>query len=102
MANQKNSSTSNEGLSFKDKPIVRSGNVFYYGFPTDRFVTRLEITETKKTDAGETPSQIAIELLDAVDSKNPRPIMRADRTNLYDALDIAWIWMERAQSEMQD
>lgn len=97
MAETKKASTNENGLSFKEKPLVRSGNILYYGFPTDRFVTRLEIVETKN----DIPSKITVELLDTVDTKDPRPIMKTERTNFYDALDIAWIWMERAQAEMQ-
>lgn len=101
MAEDKKTTSEKTGLSFKEKPLVRSGNILYYGVPTDRFVTRLEIMETKKENAEDIPSKVTVELLDGIDSKKPRAIMQTERTSLYDALDIAWIWMERAQAEMQ-
>lgn len=90
-----------KGISFKDKPLVKSGNTFYYGLPTNRFLVQMEAVETKNIGSEEVPTLLNVELLDLEDAKQPKLIMKTERNSLYDALDIGWIWLERAQAEAE-
>lgn len=89
---------SNNNLVFKNKPIVRSGSILYYGNPSEKFIVRLNILETSDVEGFELSTKVSIELLD-ISSEKERLIKKADRSGLYDALEIGSIWLDRSIAE---
>ena len=84
-------------LMYKGRPLVRSGNTIYYGDMADEYVAMLMILES--TDFADTklPSKISVQIIDTDPEQNPKERIKkkAEKANLYDALNIASIWLER-------
>ncbi len=85
-----------EYLLYEGKPLLRDGNVLYYGDFNENFITRFTITETKKVKDLETASKVTIELLEknGDDIRSARLTKKAERDGLYAALDIGVYWLE--------
>ena len=66
-------------LEYKGKPLVRSGNTLYYGNPAESCVAMLKILSTDET----------------LPPKD-RMIKKTEKNGLYEALNIASIWLERS------
>lgn len=84
-------------LSFKGKPLVRSGDTLFYGDLAEPYFAMLQITETKKEGEYDLPSTIAVQILS---TNEDLPILERIKNNsvqdnLYDAVNIAAIWLER-------
>lgn len=88
-----------EFLTYKGKPLVRSGNTIYYGNMTDAFVVMLQI-QSQGEPLGDLTlaDKITIQLLATDPNLNPveKIIKKSEKNGLYDAMDIASIWLERA------
>lgn len=89
----------NEFLNYKGKPLVRSGNTIYYGNMTDAFVVMLQI-QSQSEPLGDLTlaDKITIQLLATDPNLNPveKIVKKSEKNGLYDAMDIASIWLERA------
>jgi len=84
-------------LAYKSKPLVRKGNTIYYGDMADEYIAMLIILET--TDFADTklPSKVSVQIIDTDPEQDPKERIKkkAEKNNLYDALNIASIWLER-------
>ncbi|MBE7040846.1 MAG: hypothetical protein E7400_02645 [Ruminococcaceae bacterium] len=85
-----------EFLLYEGKPLLRDGNVLYYGDFSENFITRFTITETKKLKDLDVASKVTIELLEkhGDDISSARLTKKAERDSLYAALDIGVYWLE--------
>ncbi|MBE7021985.1 MAG: hypothetical protein E7414_02060 [Ruminococcaceae bacterium] len=85
-----------EFLSYEGRPLLRDGNVLYYGDFKENFITRFTILETKKVNDLEVASKVNIELLEkhGDDISTARLTKKAERSSLYAALDIGIYWLE--------
>lgn len=84
-------------LTYKGRPLVRSGNTIYYGDMGDKFVAMLQIT-SETTIAGETlPDKVSVQIWSTDDELRPkdRIVKKTEKNNLFDAMNIASIWLER-------
>ena len=85
-------------FTYKGRPLVRKGDTIYYGSMGDDFVVMLSIQS--HTSAGELDpaDNITIQLMHTDTTINPMDIVvkKAEKKGLYQALDIASIWLERA------
>lgn len=81
-------------LCYKGKPLVRKDNEIYYGDMTEKFVVRFQILSEKKDIADE----VKVQLLknDTDDAIEKRIAKESTKSTLFDALDIGFIWLERA------
>ena len=88
-------------LTYKNRPLVRSGNTIYYGNMTDKFVIKMDIKSTKKQDDLDIADKVAVSLVHTDDNMSPkdRVIKSSEKSGLYKALDLGAIWLERALSE---
>ncbi len=85
-------------LTYKGKPLVRKGNEIYYGDMTEKYVVRFEILSSSKDGKLEIADKVSVKLLD---NSSDLPIAdrvskESEKNNLFDALDIGFIWLERA------
>ncbi|MDR2655319.1 MAG: hypothetical protein LBC56_04490 [Oscillospiraceae bacterium] len=85
-------------LKFKDRPLVRSGDLLYYGNPNDKFIVRIDIIAKKRENNLERATKVSVELLD-ISGKREKTVKKSERHGLYDALDIGGIWLDRSLSE---
>lgn len=92
-----------EFFQYKGKPLVRKGNTIYYGDMNEDFVCMLTIlSETKFSDLS-LGEKVQVQLINT-DPKTPVQDMVAkncQRIGLYNALDIASIWLNRSQAGEQ-
>lgn len=88
-------------LTYKNRPLVRSGNTIYYGSMTDKFVIKMDIKSSKKLDDLDIADKVSVFLIHTDDNMSPkdRIIKSSEKDGLYEALDLGAIWLERALSE---
>ena len=88
----------NRFLTYKDKPIVKCGKEIYYGDMSEPSVVRFNILSTKKEGDDTIPEKVSVELLKS-DTQLPekeRVSKNTVKDSFFDALDVGFIWLERA------
>ena len=91
----------NRFLTYKDKPIVKCGKEIYYGDMSEPYVVRFNVLSTKKEGDDTIPEKVSVELLKS-DTQLPekeRVSKNTVKDSFFDALDVGFIWLERALSE---
>ncbi|NLP25814.1 MAG: hypothetical protein GX365_00480 [Clostridiales bacterium] len=85
-------------FTYKGYPLVRNNDVLYYGNMYDDYVVMLQIIETKKIKDLDVASKVKVYLMSTDESLNPlEAITRtSEKDGLYEALDIAEIWLKRS------
>lgn len=88
----------NKYLTYKGLPLVRKGKQIYFGNMSDETVATLQIMSTRKVNGLEVADRVKVWLmLTKTEGVDASEVMKktCERTGLYDALDIAYIWLER-------
>ncbi|MCL2088300.1 MAG: hypothetical protein FWH14_02340 [Oscillospiraceae bacterium] len=87
-----------EFFTYKNKPLVRSGSVIYYGNMFDKYVIMMMVKSTKKVKDIDTADEIMVQLMltDPEIKAQDRIVKKSEKKGFYPALDIAEIWLERA------
>ena len=88
-------------LMYKGRPLVRSGNVLYYGSMAEKCVVMMQILSTKDENDMKMAEKIQIQLLSTDESlrMKDRILKKSEKIGLYNAMDIGSIWLERALNE---
>ena len=91
----------NSFLTYQGRPLVRSGNVIFYGNLTDKYVVMMQILASEKDGDLEKATRISVELQTNDPEVNPadRVIQKAEKTSMADAMEIGTIWLDRADEE---
>lgn len=84
-------------LTYKGKPLVRDGNTIYYGDMADEYVAVLMIAETKDFADLKLPAKVNVQIIATDPEQKPQERIkkRTEKNNLYDALNVANIWLAR-------
>lgn len=87
--------------SYKGKPLVRCGDVIYYGSMKDKYVVRLEIKSKKKVGELEVADKVSVQLMltDQTVRNRKQIVKTSEKDGLYLAMDIADVWLTRALTE---
>ncbi|MEG1943285.1 MAG: hypothetical protein RR049_05655 [Angelakisella sp.] len=89
----------NNFLMYKGKPLARSEKTIYYGFPYEPYVAMLQILGAVPDgdDGLMISNKIVVQILSTDETKKPteRIAKKAEKQGLYEALDIASIWLDR-------
>ena len=87
-----------EGLVYKNHPLRRVGNMIYYGSMADPYIIFMQVKETKQENGLERATKVSIELQRTAPElkSRDRVVKRSEKDNLYAAMDISAIWLERA------
>ena len=90
--------SANKFLMYKGKPLVRNGNTIYYGFMDQSHVVMLTVLTTKKVGEAEVADKVRVQLIATDITLNPLEAMikTSEKNGLFEALDLASIWLERA------
>lgn len=90
--------TEKKFLEYKGRPLVRNGNIIYYGKMSDPYVIVLQIMGTKEFKGIELADRVLIQLVSTDESLRPkdRILKKSEKKGLYNAMDIGTIWLERA------
>ncbi|NLN82480.1 MAG: hypothetical protein GX136_08055 [Clostridiales bacterium] len=88
-------------MLYKGKPLVRSGNVLYYGNMSDKYVVMLQILSTKEVGDMTVADKVQVQLLstDPDLRMKDRISKKTEKKGLYNAMDIGAIWLQRALDE---
>ena len=88
-------------LMYKGRPLVRSGNVLYYGSMAEKYVIVMQILSTKDENDMTMAEKIQIQLMltDPEVRMKDRIGKKSEKIGLYNAMDIGSIWLERALNE---
>jgi hypothetical protein len=91
----------NKTPMYRNKPLVRSGDIIYYGDMSEPYVAMLQITESKDFEGLKLPTKVAIQILSTDEDLRPKERIkkRTEKSNLYDAMNIATIWLDRMLEE---
>lgn len=84
-------------LTYKGRPLVRSGNMLYYGDMSEKCVIVLQVLTTKTVGDLEVADKVQVQLL-ATDPEirmKDRILKKSEKNGLYNAMDIGSIWLER-------
>lgn len=86
---------------YKGKPLVRCGDVIYYGSMKDKYVVKLEIKSKKKVQDMEVADRVTVQLMYTDPNIRARKqiVKTSEKEGLYLAMDIADAWLTRALAE---
>lgn len=85
-------------FTYKGLPLVRKGKQIYYGNMSDETVATLQIMSTRNVNGLEVADRVKVWLmLTKTEGVDANDVMKknCERKGLYEALDIAYIWLER-------
>ncbi len=85
-------------LSYKGHPLRRKGNLIYYGTMAEKYIILLQVLSSQKEGDLDVATKVSIQLqLTDPDIKSRDVVVKkSEKTNLYDAMDLGAIWLERA------
>ncbi len=81
--------------------MVRSGNTIYYGSMTDKYVAVMKINGETEFNGEKLPNKVSVQIWSTDEELRPRDriLKKTEKDTLYDAMNIASIWLERQLSE---
>ncbi|MBE5039442.1 hypothetical protein [Ructibacterium gallinarum] len=82
-------------LTYHGKPLVRCGNIIYYGKPEDKYVVTFRLEDQEPLGDLQISKRVIIELK-TNEGKHSQLIRQAERSGLYKAFDIGMFWLEQA------
>ena len=88
-------------MTYRDKPLVRCGDTLYYGDMAEKYVIKMEIKSKKKVLDMDVADKVLIQLMytDPAIRTRKQIIKISEKDGLYNAIDIADAWLNRALSE---
>ena len=86
-------------LTYKGKPLIRCGDRIYYGNLEDKYILALDIAESEDVNGAARSTKVKIQLMDNSGELGKGQVFRkAERDNLYKAIDIGEWWLHDALS----
>lgn len=86
-------------LTFREKPLFRSGNTLYYGDPGERYILQLDITQTKTVNDIQCATKVKLKVISNTgDLENAQVFRESEKEDIYTALDIGSWWLKMALS----
>ena len=81
--------------TYKGKPLVRCGDVIYYGSMKDKYVVKLEIKSKKKVKDMDVADRVTVQLMYTDPNIRTRKqiVKTSEKEGLYLAMDIADAWL---------
>ena len=85
-------------LTYKGHPLRRKDNLIYYGSMADKYIIAIQILSSQKEGDLDVANKISVQLTDPDLKSRDRVVKKSEKANLYDAMDVGAIWLERALS----
>ncbi len=100
-AMQKGAIMEKQFMTYKGYPLVRKDNDIYYGFMSEDFVVMMQIEKQSEQDGIAVSEKIRLYQMSTDDKLNPIEaiVQTTERDTLYEALDVAAVWLERANKK---
>lgn len=88
-------------FTYKGFPLVRHKDIIYYGNMSDEYVVMIQILEQKKVGNINVASKVKVYYMSTDETKNPVDAITksSEKSGLYEALDIAYIWLTRTSHD---
>ena len=94
-------------LEYKGYPLRRLGNVIYYGSMADKYIIMMQISGTEEVKPVEdgvaedtlkvaNKVSVQLQLTDPGVKARDKIEKKSEKGSLYEALDLAYIWLSRA------
>ncbi|MBE6913272.1 MAG: hypothetical protein E7473_12185 [Ruminococcaceae bacterium] len=85
-------------LTYKGRALTRKDKVLYYGSMADKYIIMFQVTDSKELSDIELSTRVTIQLqyTDPTIKSKDRIVKKTETEGLYQAMDIAAIWLERA------
>ena len=87
-------------LSYKGHPLRRKDNLIYYGTMAEKYIIMLQVLSTKMV--GDLPMadkiSVQLQLTDPDLKSRDRVVKKSEKGSLYEAMDVACVWLDRALS----
>ncbi len=85
-------------LTYKGRALTRKDKVLYYGSMADKYIIMLQIVDSKELSDIELATRVSLQLqlTDPSIKSKDRIVKKTETEGLYQAMDIATIWLERA------
>lgn len=85
-------------LEYKGHPLQRKDNIIYYGSFADKYIVMLQILDTKKVGDMDVATRVSIQLqlTDSNIKSRDRVAKKTEKDSLYNAIDVAAVWLDRA------
>ena len=90
-------------LMYKGHPLMRKDNLIYYGSMADSHIVMLQILDSKKVGDTDMATRVSVQLqlTDPAARSRDRSVKRSEKSDLYTALDVGCVWLERALAGKQ-
>lgn len=87
-------------LSYKGHPLRRKDNLIYFGTMAEKYIIMLQVLASEKVDDLDVATKVSVQLqLTDPDLKSrDRVVKKTEKENLYAAMDVASVWLDRALS----
>ena len=87
-----------EGLVYRGHPLRRVDNLIYYGSMADKYIVMMQILESKKENGLDMATKVSLQLqlTDPSARSRDRVAKKSEKSDLYTALDVGCVWLERA------
>ena len=87
--------------TYKGRPLVRCGDVIYYGSMKEKYVIKMEIKTKKKVGTMDVADKVSVQLMytDPTIRSRKQIVKSSEKNGLYLAIDIADAWLNRALAE---
>lgn len=88
-------------LTYKGRPLMRKGNLIYYGSMANKYILMLQVLESSKDGDVELATRVSVQLqlTDPDIRSRDRIVKKTEKDGLYTALDVGAIWLERALAQ---
>ncbi|MCD8376982.1 MAG: hypothetical protein LUD69_08560 [Oscillospiraceae bacterium] len=85
-------------LEYKGHPLRRKDNLIYYGSMGEKYIIMLQVMASAPLDDLNLATKVSVQLqLTDPDLKSrDRVVKKTEKDNLYAAMDVAAVWLERA------
>ena len=92
--------SANLPLTYKGRPLRRKDNLIYYGTMAEKYIIMLQILSSQKVDDLDVANKVSVQpqLTDPDLKSRDRVVKKTEKDNLYAAMDVAAVWLERALS----
>lgn len=93
----------NEFFTYKGKPLVRSGDILYYGDMKDKYVIKMQIKSKEMQNNIEVANKVSVQLLSTDPNISVRKavVKSSEKPSLFLAIDIAYVWLQKALKEAE-
>ena len=90
-------------LTYKGRALRRKDNLIYYGTMAEKYIAVLQVQAAQNLDDLPISSKVSVQLqLTDPDLKSRDRVVKSTekpKDNLFDALDLACIWLDRFQEK---